>query len=233
MLLQKLRQLGHFDFAALAPDCETFHEAQMMRVEFRRQTAEHFLVASRIVGFDEVGFAFEIGNAYVLADGFARRVQTRERRRQRFDAQAGPAHGAFEKQRVGEFLAVIGADVDEDAAALAAEEILEQEPILADLGIELHVQPIATASSCALRDRACAFARRAVKRTAPAPVFSAVVGYPRPSCGGRPRVWPLVASPGGEGSPRLFWCEGRAIPPAPPRRGLRRWPACCARLSTR
>jgi hypothetical protein len=49
---------------------------------------------------------------------------------------------ALEKQAVAEFHAIIGADIDKDAIALAAKEILEKKAVLADLGEKLHAEPL-------------------------------------------------------------------------------------------
>src|SRR5437763_9626102 len=103
----------------------------MTRIELRRQPAEHFFVrAAAIIGFDKFRFTLEIAGADVFADRPPGRGQLRERRRKRLYAQPCPVHRALEEQRIAESFAVIGADIDKHAAALAAKEMLKQEPVL-------------------------------------------------------------------------------------------------------
>ena len=91
-----------------------------------------------IVGLTKLCLALEIGDANVLASRLARGPQLGECRREWLDTQPRPSHRLFEEQGVAERFAVIGADVEENAAASAAEEILQKETVLADLRIEFH-----------------------------------------------------------------------------------------------
>src|SRR5689334_10117559 len=114
----------------------------MACIELRRQATEHFLVGTAaIIGFDEFGFAFKITDANIFANAAPRGGQLRKGGGERFHAQPRPAHAALEEQRVAEGFAVIGANIDKNAATLAAKEILEQEPVLPDLRIEFHGGP--------------------------------------------------------------------------------------------
>src|SRR5262245_60523656 len=107
----------------------------MARVKARREPAPHLLVSAGI-GLDEIRFAFEVGNADILADGGPQSRQFRKRGGKRLDAEPAPAHALLEEQRVRESLAVISPDVDEDAVALSFEEVLQQKAVLAALRVE-------------------------------------------------------------------------------------------------
>src|SRR3979409_45488 len=133
---EQLREPGHVHGAARARRPAFVQEAQMMGIELARKPAQHLFVFNGIVGFGELSLALEIGDANLLAERLTRRLPLSESGRQRLDAQSLPAHGALEEQRIGKCLAVVSADVDEDAAALAAKEVLEKKAVLPDLGIE-------------------------------------------------------------------------------------------------
>ena len=105
------------EFADLVIDAH-----QMPRVVLRQHAAEHAGSGGFALHGKKLDRTFlAVAEARLHAKAAAIFPQLSENVRQRFNADAGPITFSFEHERVREGDAVIGADIDEDAAAFSAE----------------------------------------------------------------------------------------------------------------
>jgi len=95
-----------------------------------RHPAQHFGGAADLDEIDGAGLRRDAALEALGAPGAA---QALEDRRVGLEAEAAPAPRALEENGVAELLAVMGADIDEDAAGKAAEDGAVEEGVLAEL----------------------------------------------------------------------------------------------------